>query len=59
MERLATPQPLLGCGVLCLKKTKKMTDKLKGFLKRHNYKINKWIVNTKIQRFLGLNKIIN
>lgn len=32
MKRLATPQSLLGCGVLCLKKIKKMTDKLKGFL---------------------------
>ena len=32
MEHLATPQSLLGCGVLCVKKIKKMTQKLKGFL---------------------------
>ena len=35
-----------------------MTDKLKGFLERHNYKINKWIVNTKHRGF-SINKIIN
>ena len=53
MERLATPQHLFGGGVLCLKKIKKMTDKLKGFLERHNYKITLTII--KFLKILGKN----